>query len=119
MFGIFFFISTHSVSNRGEQEALYELSRKRMEVSAKKSEEKLEKALEPKRTFEDLVDRAKLILPQIVDTTKDSDQGLVDVAKMRQFLKIPHNKAYNIRKVLLRELHANDDRLLREIRQER
>lgn len=101
------------------QEALYERSRKQMEASEKKKAEKLEQSLKPKRTFEELREKAMLILPRIVDPNKDSDQGLIDMSEMRRILKIPHNKAYNLRKILLKQLHAKDDRILRKIRQER
>jgi len=99
------------------QEALYEKSRKQMEAKAIKDTEKLENALTPKQTLEDLKEKALLILPQIVNANKDSDQGLIDVAEMRRLLKIPHNRAYNLRKGLVRELHKDDDRLLKELSQ--
>jgi len=35
---------------------------------------------------------------------------------MRRVLKIPHNKAYLVRKELLKDLHAESDKLLRELR---
>ena len=98
---------------------LYEESRKKAIVSEKRKEEKLEEALKPKRTFEDTLERAKLVLPQIVDLNKDSDQGIIDVGEMRRILKLPHNKAYLVRKELLKNLHANDDELLKELRQKR
>jgi len=101
------------------QEALYEQSRKQMEASAKKQAEKLEQTLAPKRTWEDLKERAMLILPQIVNPKKDSDQGLIDMSEMRRILKIPHNQAYNIRKQLLRELHSDGNKLLRELRRKK
>lgn len=87
-----------------------------MEASEKKKAEKLEQSLKPKRTSEELKERAMLILPQIVNVTKDSDQGLIDISEMRRILKIPHNKAYSLRKALLRELHAGNDRLLAQLR---
>lgn len=95
---------------------LYEESRKKAIVSEKRKEEKLEEALKPKRTFEDTVERAKLVLPQIVNLNKDSDQGIIDIAEMRRVLKIPHNKVYLVRKELLKDLHAEDDKLLKELR---
>lgn len=76
----------------------------------------MEEALKPKKTFEDTLERARLVLPQIVDLRKDSDQGIIDIAEMRRVLKIPHNKAYLIRKELLKELHAEDNKLLKELR---
>lgn len=86
-----------------------------MEVKSIKDTEKLENALTPKQTLEDLKEKALLILPQIVNTKKDSDQGLIDVGEMRRLLRIPHNRAYNLRKGLGRELHKDDDRLLKEL----
>ena len=81
-----------------------------------KDSEKLENALNPKKTVEDLKEKAMLIIPQIVNTNKDSDQGLIDISTMREKLKIPHNRAYRLRNILLRELHKDDDKLLRELR---
>ena len=84
-------------------------------------EEKLEKALQPERKFEEDVEKGILLLPQIVDLGRDSDQGLIDVHKMRRSfesigIKLAHNKAYNIRKELLRRLHHNDNELLKSLR---
>jgi hypothetical protein len=103
------------------QNALYERLLKEQEVLTQKQDEKLEKALQPKRTFEDDVEKGMLILPQLVDTTKDSDQGLIDVHKLRRSfdsigIKLAHNRGYNIRKELLRRLHANDNQLLKKLK---
>ena len=99
------------------QEALYEKSRKQMEAKAIKDSERLESALLPKDTIENLKEKALLILPQIVNVNKDSDQGLIDVSELRRLLKIPHNKAYNLRKTIVREIHKDDDRILKELMQ--
>ena len=103
------------------QDALYERLRKEQDVLTMKHEEKLDKALQPKRTFEEDVEKGVLLLPQIVDVTKDSDQGLIDVHKLRRSfetigVKLAHNRGYNIRKELLRRLHQNDDKLLKQLR---
>jgi len=95
---------------------LYEDSRKKAMISEKRKEEKMEEALKQKKTFEDTLERARLVLPQIVDLNKDSNQGLIDVGEMRRILKLPHNKAYLIRKALIKELHAEDNKLLKELR---
>lgn len=100
------------------QEALYEKARKEMEAATKRENEKLEKTLSPRETMDDLKEKALLILPQIVNANKDSDQGLIDVSMLRDKLRIPHNKAYRMRKVLLRELHADNDKLLRDLAKE-
>jgi hypothetical protein len=81
---------------------------KRTDGSGRLKAEQLEKALNPKQPFEDLLEKARLILPQIVDNTKASDQGRINVAEMRRLLKIPHNTAYNIRKELLKELQQKE-----------
>ncbi len=98
------------------QERLYEDSRQKMEASEMKSKERLDKILNPTDTMKVLVDKAKLILPQIVDLNKDTDQGRINVGEIRRLLNVPHNKAYNIRNKLLTELHANDDEVLKELR---
>lgn len=36
-------------------------------------------------------------------------------SNMRRLLKIPHNRAYNLRKGLVKELHKDDDKLLKEL----
>lgn len=97
------------------QERLYEDSRKRLEASAKKDSDRLEKALKPKETFESLKEKAMLILPQIVDTKKDTDQGLVNMPELRRILKLSHNKAYNLRKELLKEIHRDENKLLNKL----
>jgi hypothetical protein len=101
------------------QEEVYERARKQLEARTVRDSEKLERALTPKETVETLKEKALLILPQIVNINKDSDQGLLDISSLRDKLRIPHNRAYRVRKVLLRELHKNDDRLLRELREEK
>ena len=103
------------------QNFLYERLRKQQEVLIQKQEEKLEKDLQPKRSFEDDVEKGMMILPQIVDVTKDSDQGLIDVHKLRMCfdsigIKLAHNTAYNIRKELLRRLNANDKQILKKLK---
>jgi len=49
--------------------------------------EKLEKTLTPKVIDGELLRIAKVALPQIVDATKDSDQGLIYVGKLRKVLE--------------------------------
>ena len=106
------------------QNALYERLSREQDVLIQKQDEKLEKALQPKRSFEDDVEKGMLILPQLVDTTKDSDQGMIDVHKLRMSfdsigIKLPHNRSYNIRKELLKRLHANNNELLNKLREEK
>lgn len=106
------------------QNALYERLRLQQEVLINKQESKLQKALQPKRTFEDDVEKGVLLLPQISDLTKDSDQGLISVHEMRRAfervgIKLAHNRSYNIRKELLKRLHANDGELLKKLRAEK
>lgn len=103
------------------QDALYEKLRKEQEMLEVKEEEKMQKALAPERTFEEDVEKALLILPQIVDLNKDSDQGMIDISEMqRNFerigINLAHNRAYNVRKEVLKRLHANDDELLNRLR---
>lgn len=100
------------------QEKLYEQSRKQMEVSEKKMEEKLEKAFEPRETFDSLKEKGLLILPQIVNVKKDTDQGLISVIELQRKLNLPHNKAYDLRRELLKELHYENDKLLNELRRQ-
>jgi ABC-type dipeptide/oligopeptide/nickel transport system ATPase component len=88
------------------QERLYEQSRKGLTVQEKRKAEQLEKALKPKQPFEELLEKARLILPQIVDNSRATAQGRINVPEMRRLLKIPHNTAYNLRKELLKELEA-------------
>lgn len=114
-------IDDYERMRKEHQDALYERLRKEQGAREKKMEEKLQRALQPKRTFEDDVEKGVLLLPQIVDLTKDSDQGLIDVHKMRRSfetigIKLAHNRGYNIRKELLRRLHHNDDELLKKLR---
>ena len=83
-----------------------------MEAREKKQKERLN----PTDTMEQLKEKALLVLPQVVDTTKDTDQGRINVNELQRLLNIPHNKAYKLRAELLVELHANGDALLNDIR---
>lgn len=108
----------------GHQDALYERLRQEQEVIAKKHEESLKKELEPERTFMDDTEKAMLILPEIVDVTRDTDFGLISVPNLKKaFLErlginLAHNRSYYIRAELLRRLHANNDALLKKLRGE-
>jgi len=46
---------------------LYEQSRKGFTVQERRKEDQLEQALKPKQTFDDVLEKAKLIMPQIVN----------------------------------------------------
>lgn len=110
------FRDVYKSMRKEHQDALYEKLRKQQTVLEMKEERRLEEGLKPKQTLEELMEKARLILPQIVNLNKDSGQGLIDIAEMRRLLKIPHNIAYNLRKELLKDLHAEDDKLLAELR---
>lgn len=62
------------------------------------------------------MEKAKLILPQIVDLKKETDQGLINVPEIHRILNLLLNEAYNLRAELLTELHAENNKLLNEIR---
>ena len=53
--------------NAEHQERLYEQSRKGFTVQERRKEDQLEQALKPKQTFDDVLEKAKLIMPQIVN----------------------------------------------------
>ena len=107
------------------QDALYEQSRKMSEARVEHEKEKLEKTLTPRITDDELLHIAKATLPQIVDITKDSDQGLIHVGKLRKTLEestgtyINLNRGYDLRKSLLEYLHSDADAILRKLRGER
>lgn len=99
------------------QDALYEKLRKGEERRTALEDRKIEEDLHPQGTYEQILEKARLILPQIVNPNKDTDQGLIDMMEIRRLLNLPHNKAYSVRKALLQELHAEDDKLLKELRE--
>jgi len=107
------------------QDALYEQSRKMSEARVEHEKEKLEKTLTPKITDDEFLRIAKATLPQIVDATKDSDQGLIHVGKLRKVLKeatntyVNLNRGYDLRKELLSHLHENNDSLLKKLREQK
>jgi len=68
--------------HREHLETLYEQSRKQMEAREKKQEERLQKTLQTKITPQEKIRLAKAVLPQIVDTKRTTDQGLVNVNKL-------------------------------------
>jgi hypothetical protein len=54
------------------------------------------------------VEKAKLIMPQIVNYKAWSDQGRVNVAEMMKLLNVPQNAAYRLRREVLKEYHAQE-----------
>lgn len=104
------------------QDALYEQSRKLSEARVKGEEEKLEKTLKGRIQDDELLRIARAVLPQIVDTTKDSDQGLIKVGRLRKVLEestgtyINLNRGYDLRKELIVHLRADDNKILKELR---
>jgi hypothetical protein len=54
-------------------EKLYEESRKGLTIKERHKQEQMEKALQPKDTYSALLEKAILIMPQIVDDKKFSD----------------------------------------------
>ena len=90
------------------QEELYEQSRKGQTVQERRKADQLEQALRPKQTFEDVVEKAKLILPQIVNDKAWSDQGRINMPEMMKLLKVSQNTAYRVRRELLKHYHEQD-----------
>lgn len=87
------------------QEKLYEDSRKGMTIEARHKADQLEQALKPKDNYATLLDKAKLIMPQIVDEKKWSDQGRVNTQEMMKLLDIGQATAYRLRKDVLKHWH--------------
>ena len=98
------------------------LSEEKSLAGEKKETENLERTMKGRRPLEEDVQKALLILPEIVDVTKDSDQGMIGVNNMQKVFKdrlgiqLAHNRSYHIRDELLNKLHENNDRLLVELR---
>jgi len=59
--------------------------------------------------FEDVVEKAKLILPQILNDKAWSDQGRINTSDMMRILKISQNTAYRVRRELLKHYHEQED----------
>lgn len=100
------FLMYRRILGKEEHEMNMQKLRDKGKVSILRKE--LQEGLKPKKSFEEQLERAKLILPQILRKDKDTDQGRINVAEMRRLLGIPHNMAYNIRAELLKELHAKE-----------
>jgi hypothetical protein len=100
------------------QEQLYADSRREMEAAETRLKDRIDKALTPVVSQETLLDRARLILPRVVNVAKDTDQGLIDVSKIKEILKLPHSQAYSLRKPLLDILHDDNNKMLNELRRE-
>jgi Fic family protein len=90
------------------QEELYEQSRKGQTVQERRKADQLEQTLKPKQTFEDVVKKAKLILPQILNDKAWSDQGRINMPETMKLLKISQNTAYRARRELLKHYHEQD-----------
>ena len=108
------------------QDALYELSRKEAEVRLKTETESLEQKLKGKRGVDEDIKMAMVMLPEIVRADKDTDQGRIDIPKMKRIfeerlgIRLPHNRAHQeIRGALLERLHADDDKLLKRLLEEK
>lgn len=90
------------------QEKLYEESSKGQTVQERRRADQLEAALKPKQTYEDVVEKAKLILPQILNDKAWSDQGRINMPEMMKLLKVSQNTAYRVRRELLKHYHEQD-----------
>jgi len=91
------------------QERLYEQSRKGITVQERRKEDQLEQALKPKQTFDDVLEKAKLIMPQIVNYKAWSDQGRINMPELMKLLKVSQNTAYRVRRELLKDYHERDN----------
>jgi hypothetical protein len=91
------------------QERLYEQSRKGLTVQERRKEDQLAQALKPKATFDDVLEKAKLLMPQIVNDKAWSDQGRINMPEMMKLLKVSQNTAYRVRKELLKIYHEQDN----------
>jgi len=54
-------------------------------ISERRKQDQLEQALKPKQTFDDIVEKAKLIMPQILNEKAWSDQGRIDMPRNDAF----------------------------------
>lgn len=90
------------------QEQLYETSRKGLTISERRKADQLEQALKPEDSFENTLEKAKLILPQILNDKAWSDQGRINMSDMMRFLKVSQKTAYRIRRELLKDYHQQD-----------
>lgn len=107
------------------QDALYEYLQKQQDVLTRKQEEKMQKALAPQVNKEEMLRICKAVLPQVVDVTKDSDQGLINIVMLRDVveeatgIKMAHNVPYKLRPHLLDYLHENDNEVLKRLRRKK
>lgn len=105
------------------QDKLYEEARKKSEATIEKQKQKLEKTLKGRVKDEELMHICKAILPDVVDVTKDSDQGMIKVGKLRSTLEnatgtyVNLNRGYDLRKELLEYLHRDDNKILKRLRE--
>jgi hypothetical protein len=54
------------------------------------------------------LEKAKLIMPQIVNEKAWSDQGCVNVIELQKLLKVSQNTAYRLRMDILKFYHEKD-----------
>jgi hypothetical protein len=78
------------------------LQQSKEKTQARKADQ-LEQALKPKDTFENTLEKARLVLPQIMDEKKWSNQGRINIPEVMKLLKVGQNTAYRIRRELLRD----------------
>ena len=91
-----------------------------MKLSRLKTEEARKKAsISPEQTFEALVEKARLILPQIIDKSKYTTHGLINMAKMKKLLGLAQTRAYDVRQALIERYFGDWGRLTNEQKEER
>jgi hypothetical protein len=77
-------------------------------ISLRRKADQLEQSLKPKQTFDGIVEKAKLIMPQTVNDKAWSGQGRINMTEMMKLLKISQGTAYRLRRDVLKEYHAQD-----------
>ena len=97
-------IDAYEKLRQEHMDALFNSLGDQLKVMRLRKEEKLRRALKPRYTFEQQVERARQILPEIYHPDRPLKKGRIDVNLMREKLDIGHNLAYRIRARLLREL---------------
>ena len=85
-------------------ERLYDELGKEYEVMMLRRKQQMERALKPRLSYQEALEKARELLPEIYHPEKPVNRGRIDTNLLKDELGVSHAMAYRIRAALLREL---------------
>lgn len=74
------------------QDQVYKSLTDKLRLAKKTEKERKQKQLHPEDSSKALVEKTRLLLPQIVDITKDTHQGLINMSRVKNILHISQSR---------------------------